>query len=169
MLASIVVTLATVTTTPVQVRPDFSGTWMLISQPPADAAVPRRFHVRQSAVSRDSAPNAARSPVALEVVRYFHDGARTTMYQAGTRGGFVSPETQGSTFDVRHSHRSVTWEGDALLIDEGSHTGAVPEKGEWSERVERWVLEENARLRVTVITRGSRSEPRTLVLTYRRE
>ena len=150
-----------------QDKPDFSGSWILESRS-TDADIPQTLSVSQSLVLT----NVRGEPMTpafkdITVTRVLATGTRSDTYQIGVVGGTFSGRADGS--EGPRTHHRVAWEEQALVIEIGSHTGPVPESGDWAERREVWSLESGVRLRLTITTRSSVGAPGTVVLVYRRQ
>ena len=82
---------AAIAVTTAQDRPDFSGTWTLVSPNPAPSNAPQTLVVEAS-FSRQSARGTPISPplVTLAVSPRFGNAIRSDIYTVGTIGGVVS-------------------------------------------------------------------------------
>jgi hypothetical protein len=152
-----------------QDKPDFSGRWVLAGSEPSGPDIPRALSVRQSLV-RTNVRGEPMNPFFKDIAvdREFESGTRSETYQIGVVGGFVSGLSARGGPDGPRGHQRVNWEGNALVFEGGSYTGEIPETGVWAERRERWSLETDGRLRVTISTRSSSDVSRTVMLIYRR-
>jgi hypothetical protein len=155
-----------------QPQPDFSGTWVLQEprQPPVE--IPRMMAVRQPLV-RTTVLGEPMAPAFLEltVERHFDGGVRAEAYRIGTEGGTVPIAGDGSDPPVHHAwtRESVRWEGDRLRIESGRYSGPNRDSGPYTEHLEVWWLDDQSRLRITVVDRWSGSEVQTRALMYRRQ
>jgi hypothetical protein len=151
-----------------QDKPDFSGSWILESRS-SGADIPQTLSVSQSLV-RTNVRGDPMKPFFkdITVTRALATGTRSDTYQIGVVGGTVSGRADGNIKGSRTHHR-VAWEEQALVIESGSHTGPVPESGDWAERREVWSLDSGMRLRLAITTRSSVDAPRTVMLVYRRQ
>jgi len=151
-----------------QDKPDFSGAWTLESTL-SGAEIPRTLSVTQS-LMRTNVRGAATEPLVkdITVTRALASDTRSDTYEIGVVGGTVSGRGDGSVNGSRTYHR-IVWEGQALVVESGSHTGPAPQSGVWAERREVWALDSGVRLRLTITTRSSVDAPRTIMLVYRRQ
>ena len=149
----------------VQNTPDFSGVWVLESATDPDA--PKALTVRQSE-ARTNARGEAIAPYfkTITIERDLSTGPIRETHEIGLTGGYVS----GTIATVqRHTTRhSVTWQDRALVFEQSSQVDSGAATPEWSERREVWVLDDDGRLRVTIVTSSSRTGPRTTTAGYRR-
>ena len=151
-----------------QDKPDFSGSWILESRS-SGPDIPRTLSVTQSLVLTNVRGEPMRPFFKdISVTRALASGTRSDTYAIGVVSGTVPGGADGSVNDPRTHHR-VVWEGQALVIESGSHTGPAPESGDWAKRREVWTLDSSMRLRLTITTRGSVDAPRTVILLYRRQ
>jgi hypothetical protein len=152
-----------------QDKPDFSGLWVLETAAPPVPDIPRALSIRQSLVRT----NVRGEPVKpffkdITVDREFESGTRTETFLISVVGGVVPGLREDGSPTGPQVHTAVKWEGNALAIERGSHTGPTPETGVWTERREVWSLEAAGRLRVSVTSRSSVDDSRTVTLVYRR-
>ena len=148
---------------------DFSGRWMLESPPSADT--PTAIAVAQRVVTTN-VRGEPMQPFYRDMTIEREIGGRTLVEvrAIGIMGGVVGGLPAGSevTRDPRQ-HYSVGWDANDLMFEHGSHTGPVPETGVWTERLERWSLDADGRLHVTITTRSSSEARRTVTAVYRRQ
>jgi hypothetical protein len=152
-----------------QDQPDFSGRWVLAGPEQPGPDIPRAFSVRQSLV-RTNVRGEPMKPFFKDIVvaREFEIGIRSETYLIDVLSGFVSGLTERGDPNGPNGHSRVTWDRNALVFENGRHTGDMPETGVWDERRETWSLETGGRLRVTITTRSSSDVSRTVTLIYRR-
>ena len=141
-----------------QDKPDFSGQWVLVGPNESVLNIAQELAVRQSI----EVPFTI-----LTVEQRFKSEMRSQSYKIGIIGGTVSVDRSGSGSGSR-THFSVTWDGDRLVIETGSHSGPTPESGRYTEHKEVWSLDVRDRLVMAVTDRGSGAEPTTTTLTYQR-
>ena len=150
-----------------QEQPDFSGRWVLVSEPPA-TDTPRALSVAQT-VART---NRRGDPVPpyykdITITRDFQNGARSETHEIGISGGSVSGIPAPGLVGARTVFRTV-WEGRDLVFESSSHPVSPEESVQWTERREAWVLDGEGRLVVTIATRSSTERPTRVTLLYRR-
>lgn len=172
-MATLVAVLALQTPAPLvaQDKPDFSGRWMLASASPPSPELPPALTVRQS-ITRTNVYGEPMKPFfsELAVERVFESGTRVDTHRIGVVGGTVAGmAADGTRRGGPNSHHSVTWDGDALVIATGVHTGPAAGTGAWSERREVWSFDADGRLRLSITTSSSDAEPGTVVGVYRRD
>ena len=146
-----------------QSQRDFSGTWTVDSLSTVDA--PQTMTVKQVLV-RTNIRGEPIAPFYRQIV-IAREG-RTETYDIGVISGSVSGVVDGSS-SLRRTHRSVVWEEQALVIENGSYTGAARETGDWTERRESWSFDATQRLRVQISTRGSGVPTVDTTWLYRRQ
>ena len=151
-------------------EPDFSGEWMLVeASGPASAPAPA-LTVRQ-AVTRTTRRGEPMAPwfSDLTVERQFKSGVVSESYKIGMSSGTVggvsgerpSPQRDRTTV-------TVTWKGASLIIKTGMYSGPPQEPDPYTEHEEVWSFDQSGRLLITITDRSSRSQPATVMLTYRR-
>jgi hypothetical protein len=151
----------------VQDKPDFSGR-LILAEATRGNDIARVLVVRQT-VART---NVRGEPIApyfneISIEREFASATPAETHAIGIVGGFVSGTAAGSAGP--RSQHAVTWDGNALVFENGTYTGKLPETGVWAERREVWSLDADGRLRVSITTRGSADVAGTTVShTYRR-
>jgi hypothetical protein len=154
----------------VQDKPDFSGRWVLVASGEPGSDTPRALSVRQSLV-RTNVRGEPMTPYFkdISIEREFASGTRSETHPIGIVGGFVSGTVGTGKPAGSRSHHAVKWDGNALVFEQGSYTGELPETGVWTERREVWSLDPDGRLRVTITSRSSADVSGTsATLTYRR-
>jgi hypothetical protein len=109
----------------------------------------------------------------LTVSREFTGGGRRSdTYEIGGISGTVPGGSIGSvvagTSKEPYTHTAVRWDGRVLIIETGSHTGRVPETGEWVERQETWCVDSQGKLHIVIRTRSSADLRSEIALTYHR-
>ncbi len=159
MRMTLVVVLVSVIaeTTAAQGKPDFSGRWVLVN--PATASdIARDLVVRES----------FEAPVTVLTVERRSTGeVHIATYKIGLaegRTGAITEDGRGPT----RTTKSAMWDGDRLVIETGTYSGARRQAGPYSEHDEVWSLDAQGRLVMIVTDRGSGTELRTTQLTYRR-
>jgi len=165
----VVVAMCLTTRVAAQARPDFSGNWVLESEPPLATASARAISVSMSLVQT----NVRGEPMTpyfkdISVVREFADSTSSDTYLIGFVGGVVGGRTTASS-DRLNSHYRVEWEDQALVIENGTYIGTTRESGQWAERREVWSLDAGGRLRVMIATRNSVGTSSEIALLYRRK
>ncbi len=163
---------------------DFSGQWVLESPQPAGMEVPIALTIDES-LARTNVRGEPMKPFFkdLTVVREFTGGVRRSdVYEIGGIAGTVpggviggvggtvpggSPVAGSST--EPYTHTALRWEGRALIIETGSHTGRLPETGEWVERQEVWSIDSHGKLHIVLRTRSSAGPPRQVASAYHRK
>ena len=150
---------------------DFTGRWILESQSSASAETPRALSVRQSRVTTNVRGEPMRPFFKdITIEREVEGSTRAETHQIGVVGGVVGGLTSTSgTAGSRRGHHAVKWDTNALVFESGSYTGQSPETGVWTERLEAWSLDSDARLHVVITTRGSNDAPRTVAVVYQRQ
>jgi hypothetical protein len=169
VLSSCVLILLTVAATSAQDRPDFSGTWILVSPNPAPSNAPQTLVVEAS-FSRQSARGTPISPplVTLAVSPRFGNAIRSDIYTVGTIGGVVSglPEKGLPDNGPRTSSRySTRWDGDKLVVDLANYADGKLT----SEHGEVWSLDGQGTLSITVTDHIVGDPSTTVTLVYRRQ
>jgi hypothetical protein len=161
-------------TTAAQEKPDFTGEWVLVA--PRDGAMDSApaLSVRQWLEHATSVRGVPIDIPHVAIERDFPTGARSERYTIGTSGGVAGGVTSGSvrgaTPSVSVSTRyAVKWDDERLVIETGRYSGPSPEAGPYSEHHEVWSLDVEGSLVMTVTDRAPHAEPRTTVLTYRRQ
>lgn len=153
-----------------QDRPDFSGRWVLIEPASAGADVPRAMSVQQWLV-RTNVRGEPMTPYFKDITisREFDTRTGTDTYAIGIIGG-VGPgvRADGSQNGPRGRY-AVKWEAETLVFESGTHTPEAFGAKAWSERRERWQLEPDGNLRVTISTRSSDAATGTFTLLYQRK
>ena len=165
---AVVLVLLAVAAPEAQGQPRLSGRWVLETASHSVSAVPRALAVSLSLVRTNE-----RGPMKpffqdLTVVREFESGTRSETYQVSATGGSVPGVPPDKSSKVPVTHRSVQWDGHALLIESRSRTDSTAETGVWAEHREVWSLDPDGRLRVAITTRASPDAPQTVTLIYRR-
>jgi hypothetical protein len=152
-----------------QGKPDFSGRWVLASATVADPDVAESLTVKQ-VIARTNVFGAPMEPYFSEISieREFVDHARTDTYQIGTAGGTIGGVGGLGGRPVTQSRVSVQWDADRLVIETSSDSGTA-QAAQHSERKEIWQLDPTGTLTSSVSSSGSGIEPRSNVLTYRKD
>ena len=101
----------------------------------------------------------------ITITRMLDSGAQSETYLIDAVIGYMT----GTAVARPNTHRRVVWEGQALVIENGSFTGRTPETGEWAERREVFSLDSDGRLRVDITTRSSVDVSSSAILLYRRQ
>jgi hypothetical protein len=169
MTLVVIVCLLTAAPLAAQDKPNFSGRWTLVAAGERPDAGPRVMTVYQT-VFRTNVRGEPMAPYFKEISieREFASATRAETHAIGIVGGFVSGSV-GSAAAGPRSHHTVKWDGNALVFEYGSYSGALPETVVWTERREVWSLDPDGRLRVTISTRGSADFSGTsTTFTYRR-
>ena len=147
---------------------DFTGRWILESPSRPSPDTPGALSVRQSLVSTNVRGEPMRPFFRdITIEREVEGSTRSETHQIGVTGGVVSAPAAGGKAEP-HRHYAVSWDGNALVFDSGSHTGQKPETGVWAERREVWSLDSDGRLHVLITTRTSIDSTKTVALVYRR-
>jgi hypothetical protein len=151
-----------------QDKPDLSGHWVLETRTPSVSNIPRALSIRQSLV-RTNVRGEPMKPFFKDITmdREFESGTSTETFLIGVVGGMVPGLADGSPASAQ-IRTAVRWEGNALAIERGTHTGPTPGTGVWTERLEIWSLEAADRLRVAVTSRSAAEDSKTVTLVYRR-
>jgi hypothetical protein len=136
----------------VQVKPDFSGKWVLTS--PAD--------VSSNAAQELAITQESETPwmTVLVVERRSKDGVRSERYKTGVR---VSMERR----EGPNTRLSVKWDADSLVVIRESYFGRTTESRPDTEREERWSIIQGM-LVMMVTDRGASAEERTARLVYQK-
>jgi hypothetical protein len=149
-----------------QGKPDFSGNWVLQDPSPQGADIPQALTISQP-VRRTTARGLPMPPVFLDVTiqRHFAGGSRTETYFIGTEAGAIHVELapEGRKSETRIA---MQWDGDRLRIE--TRNSPKPDPLIYIEHIEVWRLEQQGRLLMTVIDRGSESPGITRTLIYER-
>lgn len=154
------VMLATVTFA-AQIKPDFSGRWILVSPLQSDPDIPSALSVRQTLV-HTTIHGDPMEPFFKDIVidRQFESSTRSETHLIGVVGGVVG--------GFGGTHHGVKWDGNSLVFENGSYTGQRAETGVWTERREIWSLDPDGRLHLVITTSSSADDSRTVTLVYRR-
>ena len=163
VISSCVLILLTVAATTTQDRPDFSGTWTLVS-PNAPSNAPQTLVVNAT-FRRQSARGVPINPalVTLTVEPRFGNAVRADTYDIGMIGGVVGglpangPQTS--------SRFSTTWDANKLVVDVAQYLGGKLT----SEHGEVWSLNEQGALSIVVTDRVVGDPATTATLVYRRQ
>jgi hypothetical protein len=152
-----------------QSHPDLSGRWVLETPPPSTSNVPLALSVSQSLVR-----TMERGPMKpffrdLTIEREFDSGTRSETYQIDTVGERVPDVRDDASRARQGTGHSIRWDGNALVIQNGSYTTSTAPSGVRVEQREVWSLGPDGRLKVTITTRSSVDAPRTDTVTYRRQ
>lgn len=133
-----------------QDKPDFSGRWVLVASAQPGPETPRAMTVRQP-LGRTNVRGEPMAPYFKEISieREFANATRAETHAIGVLGGAVSGTVGTGKPAGSRSHHAITWDGNALVFENGSYTGELPETGGWTERREVWSLDADGRLRVT--------------------
>src|SRR5688572_5908151 len=167
-LSVVVLTLSVGVLLHAQAGVDFSGRWILES--PATADSPTELSVRQSLTTttvRGEPMQPWFSHIAIE--REVGGRRGVEEHRIGILGGVVGGLPDTSATPPYREHYSVTWDANELVFERGSHTGPSPETGVWTERRERWSLDADGGLHVTITTRSSSEARRAVTAVYRRQ
>jgi hypothetical protein len=147
----------------VQPKPDFSGRWVLEGSPPVAVDVGTELVVELSASS--TRPR-------LNVERRSERGWRTESHEIGIVSGVVGGVPPGGAgagpAPYNTSQSSVTWNMETLVIWKSKYSGPARQSSPWIEYEERWSLDDQGKLHVSVAETGSGREARTFQLVYRR-
>ena len=160
---------AAVAVTTAQDRPDFSGTWILVSPNPAPSNAPQTLVVEAS-FRRQSVRGTPINPplVTLTVSSRFGNAIRSDIYTVGTIGGVVGglPEKGRPDNGPRTSSRySTRWDGDKLVVDLANYADGKLT----SEHGEVWSLDGQGTLSITVTDHIVGDPATTTNLVYRRQ
>src|SRR5688572_26971849 len=125
-----------------QDKPDFSGRWVLVDSEQPGPETPRALSIRQSLV-RTNVRGEPMTPYFSEISieREFASATRAETHAIGILGGSVSGIVGSGKPARPRSHHSVKWDGNALVFENGSYAGELPETGVWTERREVWSLD----------------------------
>ena len=139
---------------------DFSGRWTLQSTV-TSPEVARVLTIEQP-VTRKNVRGDDMPPAYLSI----------TFRRESDAG--VSAETRhlsiGGTVGARGSSRTETkWEGDTLVLFDGTYSGDPPKSGEWHERREEWSIGTKGLLTLVTTTEGSQALRQTQRLVYVRQ
>jgi hypothetical protein len=147
-----------------QDQPDFSGRWLLVSDPPPPDA-PRALSVQQ-AIERTNRRGEQVTPYFrdISIVRERDGGMSTAAYQIGIVGGTVS----GTGAPGSRTLSGVKWEGRELVFESGRYDGSPAQSGAWTERREVWSLDGEGRLVIRTTTSSSSDRGTTVTSIYRR-
>jgi hypothetical protein len=171
--ASLAVSLAIVVSVQAsaQDKPNFSGSWVLLSvSPPATDSPPRAMTVRQVLVDT-TMHGQPMQPFYRDmwIGREYESRTLSETYRIGVVGGsFPGINADGSRTGTLRAHHAVVWDDQTLVFESGTYTGELRASGVWSERREVWTLDRDGRLRLVITTRGSDGDARTIELMYRR-
>ena len=151
-----------------QDKPDFSGRWVLAAATVTDPNVAQSLTVKQL-IARTNVFGAPIEPYFSEIniERQFVDHARTDTYQIGIMGGTTGGVVGLGGRPVTQSRFSVLWDADRLVIQTSSDSGTA-QAAQHSERTEIWQLDPTGILTLSVSSSGSGIEPKSNVLTYRK-
>jgi hypothetical protein len=153
VLAVLVWAMAASTTNALQVPVDFSGRWVLESEPlPSE---PTELVVRQT-----SGPGSI--PRELRVTRNGPGGTSTATLHIGTIGGTV-PGTGGGP----RTSRQVRWENSTLVIDVETLRSQTGGRASSEQRREVWSVTSEGKLQIVVAARGPSRTPQPTTLIYR--
>ena len=177
VVALAIVPMLAVATAAAQDKPDVSGTWALADPASVGPDAARNLTLTMTVVRQ----NVRGEPIgpffdSLTVTREFATGARSVdSYRLGVEGGTargtvggLSTAGAGSRASASQTRFSVRWQGNRLVIETASYSGASREAGPYTEHAEVWQLDAAGMLILTVTDRGSEFETRTSILTYRR-
>jgi len=147
-----------------QDRPDFSGTWSLVSSNPSPANAPQTLVV-SATFRRQSVNGTPINPplVTLAVESRFGNAIRSNTYDVGMTGGVVGGlPSNGPQTSSRYSTR---WEGDRLIVHVARYTGGKLT----SEHGEVWSLDGQGMLTVAITDRIVGDTATATTLIYRRQ
>jgi len=156
-----------------QAKPDFSGNWVLVSPSDAAANVAQELTVRQWVERRTSVRGKPVDFILVTIARQSKSGLRSESYQIGLGRGTVGGVDRtgrgpGPNGEVPGTEVLTKRDGDRLVIESSSYSGATREAGPYTERKEVWSLDAEGALFITTTERSSDVEPWTTNLTYRR-
>ena len=156
-----------------QDKPDFSGHWALADPSVSGPTIAQELTV-QMLIVRESVRGDPITPFfkTMTVERRLPSGVHSDSYQIGIEGGMVGGVVGGAgpgRQSPSQTRFSITWNGDRLVMENGSYSGPTRESGPYTEHDEVWSLDSQGRLLLTVTERASGVEPRTTQLTYRRQ
>lgn len=140
---------------------DFSGRWTL--QSTVNSPDVARVLTIEQPVTRKNVRGDDMPPAYLSI----------TIRRESDAG--VDAETRhlsviGGTVGARGSSRTETkWEGDTLVLFDGTYSGDPPKSGEWHERREEWSVGTNGLLTLVLTTDGSQAPRQTQWLVYVRQ
>jgi hypothetical protein len=154
---------------PAQVRPDFTGRWVLESPSRPAPYIPRALSVRQALLTT----HVRGEPIGpfvkdITIEREFESSTTSETHQVGVVGGVVPGLDSHGRPNGPRQHHAVRWDANALVFESGTYTGESSETGVWTERREVWSLDADGRLHVLITTRSSVDEAGTVVLVFRR-
>jgi len=160
---------AYVATLVAQDQPDSSGQWVLASTAFRGPDLAQFLTVKQT-IARTNAFGAPMEPFFKEITieRQFVDHSTTDTYQIGTRGGTTGGLIGRNGQPTTQTHFSIRWDDGRLVIETSSDSETPGQSAQHVERTEIWQLDPTGRLRMRVSSSGSGIEPRSSVLTYRR-
>ena len=130
-----------------------------------------RVLVVRQAVARTNVRGEPMAPYfnEISIERQFATATRAETHAIGIARGFVSGTVKTGKPAGSRSHHAVRWDGNALVFEDGSYAGELPETSVWTERREVWSLDPDGRLRVTITSRSAADVSGTsTTLTYRR-
>ena len=165
-LAVCALVLLFVGTAAAQGRPDFSGTWVLVT-PNRVVSAAQTLVVRQT-FTRESVQGFPIDPplITLAVERHSAGSVHSEFYTIGEMGGTVSG-IAGSQPSAK-TEFSTRWDGDRLVI-ENSESRQLENASSWSRHMEVWSLNAQGALSVVVTERTAANEPIATNLLYRRQ
>jgi hypothetical protein len=145
---------------------DFSGRWALQSSV-TGSPVARALTIEQP-LTRKNVHGEAMPPAYLRISirREGETGGGTETRMIGVIGGSVGGVDSRIS---RWTHNQTRWEGDNLVLVDGSSTGDSPRSGEWTERREVWSLTADGFLTIEIETEGAHTTRQTQRLVYRRQ
>ena len=135
-----------------QVKPDFSGKWVLTSSADVNSNAAQELAITQE--------NETPWLTVLVVERRTKDGVRSERYQTGVS---VSMERR----EGPNTRLSVKWDADSLVVIRGSYFGRPTESRPDKEREERWSIAQGM-LVMMVTDRSASAEETTARLVYQK-
>lgn len=154
-LAAVAWVVAASITNAMQTPVDFSGRWVLESEPLP--AVATELVVRQI-----SGPGAL--PKQISVTRHGPAGPSTETLHVGTFGGTV-PGTGGGP----RTSRRVTWQGSTLVIEVETLRSQTGARSQIEQRREVWSVTPDGKLQIVITESGPSRTLHTMTLVYRQD
>lgn len=105
----------------------------------------------------------------LTIEREFESGTRSETYQIDAVGERAPDIRDDASRARQRTDHSIRWDGNSLVIQNGSYSTSTAPSGVRVEQREVWSLGPDDRLKVTITTRSSVDAPRTDTVTYRRQ
>jgi hypothetical protein len=155
----------------IQVQPDFSGRWVLVSSTPSSTDAPHVLIVEQP-VTRTDVRGKPIAPTYLRISirRERASGVTNETQEIGVSGGVVGALVAATGQARGTSSRFETaWRLNMLMFLTATSGPDGPHTGGWSERSEIWSLDGVGQLRVEILSESYDQPRQASVSVYRRE